>query len=149
MNAIQYINEISGGQRGITCDLFTIVPLVPDDILNLDINRNYCDELDSGPFGRIWAHNLDHFADFNDGRIHECYLIDECIFDVTGAYNIAILKRDSAGVITLTLRQQEDEIPPMHESDSVMDARDDAIICVLSANAYAMLMGYIFKSLKN
>ena len=70
-------------------------------------------------------------------------------FDVTGAYNIAILKRDSAGVITLTLRQQEDEIPPMHESDSVMDARDDAIICVLSANAYAMLMGYIFKSLKN
>lgn len=149
MNAIQYINEISGGQRGITCDLFTIVPLVPDDILNLDINRNYCDELDSGPFGRIWAHNLAYFESFDEGTVDECYLIDECIFDVTGAYNIAILKRDSAGVITLTLRQQEDEIQPMHESDNVIDARDDEIICVLSANAYAMLMGYIFKSLKN
>jgi hypothetical protein len=74
MNAIQYINEISTGQHGITCDLFTIVPLVPDVILNLDINRNYCDELDSGPFGRIWAHNLDHFADFNDGRINALVL---------------------------------------------------------------------------
>jgi hypothetical protein len=115
----------------------------------LDINRNYCDELDSGPFGRIWAHNLHYFADFNDGRIDECYLIDECIFDVTGAYNLAVLKRDSAGVITLTLRQQEDEIQPVLESDSVIDARNDEIICVLSANAYATLMGYIFKSLKN
>ena len=149
MNSIEYVNKISGGQHGIACDLFTIAPLVPDDILNLVINRNYCDELDSGPFGRIWARNLNHFADFNDGRIDECYLIDECIFDVTGAYNIAILKRNASGVITLTLRQQEDEIQPMHESDSVIDVRDDEIVCVLSDNAYAMLMGYIFKSLKN